>query len=114
MAGKYFDEWQVGETIAHDIRRTVTETDNLLFSTMTRRLERLAHAMDEFKRTDFTTRPFISTDEEPQNRDEIDRLTANFRDLAERTATQLNNLKQTDDLRRELVANVQAFQSPSF
>ncbi|MEO1729311.1 MAG: MaoC family dehydratase [Pseudomonadota bacterium] len=35
MAGKYFDEWQVGERITHDIRRTVTETDNLLFSTMT-------------------------------------------------------------------------------
>ena len=35
MAGKYFDEWQVGERLAHDIRRTVTETDNLLFSTMT-------------------------------------------------------------------------------
>ncbi len=35
MAGKFFDEWQVGETIEHEIRRTVTETDNLLFSTMT-------------------------------------------------------------------------------
>jgi acyl dehydratase len=35
MAGKYFDEWQVGERIAHEIHRTVTETDNLLFSTMT-------------------------------------------------------------------------------
>jgi len=35
MAGKFFDEWQVGERITHDIRRTVTETDNLLFSTMT-------------------------------------------------------------------------------
>ncbi|WP_340589125.1 MaoC family dehydratase [Erythrobacter alti] len=35
MAGKFFEEWQVGETITHDIRRTVTETDNLLFSTMT-------------------------------------------------------------------------------
>ncbi|MBT8458682.1 MAG: MaoC family dehydratase [Altererythrobacter sp.] len=35
MAGKYFDEWQVGERIEHEIRRTVTETDNLLFSTMT-------------------------------------------------------------------------------
>ena len=35
MAGKFFDEWQIGDTIAHDIRRTVTETDNLLFSTMT-------------------------------------------------------------------------------
>lgn len=31
MAGKFFDEWQVGERIEHEIRRTVTETDNLLF-----------------------------------------------------------------------------------
>ena len=35
MAGKFFDEWVVGERIEHPIRRTVTETDNLLFSTMT-------------------------------------------------------------------------------
>jgi acyl dehydratase len=35
MAGKHFDEWQVGDRIEHEIRRTVTETDNLLFSTMT-------------------------------------------------------------------------------
>ncbi|MEO1220881.1 MAG: MaoC family dehydratase [Pseudomonadota bacterium] len=35
MAGKFFDQWQVGERLQHDIRRTVTETDNLLFSTMT-------------------------------------------------------------------------------
>lgn len=35
MAGKFFDQWQVGEAIEHEIRRTVTETDNLLFSTMT-------------------------------------------------------------------------------
>ena len=35
MAGKYFDEWQVGDTLTHDIRRTVTETDNLFFTTMT-------------------------------------------------------------------------------
>ncbi|MEQ1688515.1 MAG: MaoC family dehydratase [Sphingopyxis sp.] len=35
MAGRYFDQWQVGDAITHDIRRTVTETDNLLWSTMT-------------------------------------------------------------------------------
>lgn len=35
MAGRWFDEWQVGDRIDHPIRRTVTETDNLLFSTMT-------------------------------------------------------------------------------
>ena len=35
MAGRYFDEWQIGDHIVHELRRTVTETDNLLFSTMT-------------------------------------------------------------------------------
>ena len=35
MAGKYFNQWQIGDTIVHEIRRTVTETDNLLFSVMT-------------------------------------------------------------------------------
>lgn len=35
MAGRYFDQWQVDDRIRHEIRRTVTETDNLLFSTLT-------------------------------------------------------------------------------
>jgi acyl dehydratase len=35
MAGRYFDDWTVGDTVVHEIRRTVTETDNLLFSVMT-------------------------------------------------------------------------------
>ena len=35
MAGRRFDEWTLGDTLTHDIRRTVTETDNLLFTVMT-------------------------------------------------------------------------------
>ena len=35
MPGRYFDEWQVGDTVAHAISRTVTETDNVLISTLT-------------------------------------------------------------------------------
>lgn len=35
MAGRYFDEWQVGDKVAHAVTRTVTETDNLLMSTLT-------------------------------------------------------------------------------
>ena len=35
MAGRYFDEWQVGDQVAHAITRTVTEADNLLISTLT-------------------------------------------------------------------------------
>ena len=35
MAGRFYDEWQVGDTIAHAITRTVTETDNVLITTLT-------------------------------------------------------------------------------
>jgi acyl dehydratase len=35
MAGKHFDEWKIGDKLEHEIRRTVTETDNVLFSAMT-------------------------------------------------------------------------------
>ena len=35
MAGRWFEDWKLGDTIVHEIRRTVTETDNLLFSAMT-------------------------------------------------------------------------------
>ena len=34
MAGKWFDELTVGQVFDHAIRRTVTETDNLMFSTL--------------------------------------------------------------------------------
>lgn len=35
MAGVWFDELAVGQVFHHPIRRTVTETDNILFSAMT-------------------------------------------------------------------------------
>jgi acyl dehydratase len=35
VAGLYFEEFTVGQTIEHPIRRTVTEADNTLFSVMT-------------------------------------------------------------------------------
>ena len=35
MAGRYFDEWKVGDRVEHSISRTVTETDNVLISTLT-------------------------------------------------------------------------------
>ena len=35
MAGRFFDQWTVGDTVAHALTRTVTETDNLLISTLT-------------------------------------------------------------------------------
>jgi acyl dehydratase len=35
MGGRYFEEFEIGETFNHPIRRTVTEMDNVLFSTLT-------------------------------------------------------------------------------
>ena len=35
MPGRFFDAWSEGDVIRHPITRTVTETDNLLITTMT-------------------------------------------------------------------------------
>ena len=56
MPGKYYDEWQIGEAIEHPLRRTVTETDNLLWSTMTHNPQPL-HLDEEFsKKTEYGQR----------------------------------------------------------
>lgn len=53
MAGRYFDEWQVGDVIAHAITRTVTETDNLLISTLTHNPQPLHLDHEAAKGTEF-------------------------------------------------------------
>ena len=35
MAGRYFEELEIGQVFRHDPHRTVTETDNLLMTTLT-------------------------------------------------------------------------------
>lgn len=55
MTGRAFEQWTVGDRIAHPIRRTVTETDNLLFTVMTHNpqplhLDAEAAAASEFGR----------------------------------------------------------------
>jgi acyl dehydratase len=35
MAGLWFEEFEVGRRFAHEIRRTVTDMDNILFSSLT-------------------------------------------------------------------------------
>src|SRR6266496_1030985 len=49
MAGKYFEEFTVGEVFHHQPGRTVTETDNLLFTTMTMNPQPL-HLDSEFSK----------------------------------------------------------------
>lgn len=53
MAGRWFDDWQVGARINHEIRRTVTETDNLLFSTMTHNPQPLHIDLEAAKASEF-------------------------------------------------------------
>src|ERR1700741_955197 len=49
MPGRFFDQWQVGERITHQPSRTVTETDNLMFSAMTHNMQPL-HLDAEYAR----------------------------------------------------------------
>lgn len=35
MAGLYFEEFEIGQEFVHEIRRTVTDMDNILFSSLT-------------------------------------------------------------------------------
>ncbi|MEM8695893.1 MAG: MaoC family dehydratase [Pseudomonadota bacterium] len=51
MAGKWFDELEVGQTFDHPIRRTITETDNVLFTTMTHNPAQL-HLDEEYCKTE--------------------------------------------------------------
>ncbi|MBW8783201.1 MAG: MaoC family dehydratase [Novosphingobium sp.] len=61
MAGKWFDELEIGQRFEHDIRRTVTETDNLLFSALTHN-PALLHLDEEYmKTTEYGTRIVNST-----------------------------------------------------
>ena len=41
MPGRFFEDWAIGTRITHQPSRTVTETDNLLFSAMTHNLQPL-------------------------------------------------------------------------
>ena len=50
MAGLYFEEFRVGQAFSHQIRRTVTEADNVFFSALTHNPAPL-HLDEEYCRT---------------------------------------------------------------
>lgn len=47
MPGMYYEDFKVGEVIRHEVTRTVTETDNLLITTLTMNVQPL-HLDAEF------------------------------------------------------------------
>ena len=53
MAGLYFEQFEIGHIFKHDIRRTVTETDNILFTTMTHNPAQIHLDAEYCKNTEF-------------------------------------------------------------
>ena len=82
----------------------------IMFSFTTRRITRLSNAM-----TAFLSNNALSSKDDKQAsrypatntiRDEVDQLGANFNSMADRIQQQMEELKQNDAKRRELIANV--------
>ena len=77
----------------------------LMFTLLTRRLKRLAAVMMDFEKRNFegiTLKPLPTT----RAGDEVADLNRVFYSMAARIAEQVNSLRESDRLRRELVANV--------
>jgi acyl dehydratase len=53
MPGLYFEEFSVGQTFDHPIRRTITEADNVLITTMTHNPASLHLDAEYMKKTEF-------------------------------------------------------------
>ena len=60
MPGYYYDEFAVGRVFEHAIRRTVTETDNVLFCAITHNPQPLHLDAEYARNTDFGQRVFNS------------------------------------------------------
>jgi signal transduction histidine kinase len=76
----------------------------VVFAVLTRRLRQLTREVDQFRESNFSsassfTRTVTGTDE-------IDRLSIAFGEMSERIIEQVDSLKKTDQLRRDLVSHV--------
>ena len=60
MAGLYFEEFHAGQTFEHALSRTVTEMDNVLFTTLTMNPQPL-HLDAEFAKTTEFGRPLVNS-----------------------------------------------------
>jgi acyl dehydratase len=60
MSGLYFEEFSIGQIFDHAIRRTITETDNVLLTTMTHNPAAL-HLDAEYMKTTEFGRPLINS-----------------------------------------------------
>ena len=80
-------------------------TGLLLFFWLTRRLRTLSNSMESFRQQNFSA-PVSCSVKRDGAADEIDRLGITFFEMAAHIRAQMERLRETDALRRELVANV--------
>jgi signal transduction histidine kinase len=78
----------------------------LLFFRITLRLRRLTADMETFRQSDFSASPDFLPFFTGRSGDEIDRLGSIFAQMAERIIQLIKELRQTDILRREFIANI--------
>lgn len=60
MGGRYFEEFALGQTFTHEVRRTVTDMDNILFSALTHNPAAI-HLDAEYAKTTEFGRPLINS-----------------------------------------------------
>jgi acyl dehydratase len=60
VAGKYFEQFEIGQNFVHEVRRTVTDMDNILFSTLTHNPAAI-HIDHEYAKTTEFGRPLVNS-----------------------------------------------------
>jgi signal transduction histidine kinase len=93
--------WAVAATLAFGLLAGL-----IVFRLLTRRLQRLTAAMDNFRLSDFSEPAYFQKKPALAAPDEVDRLGVTFDQMAGRIVEQIQELKQQDSLRRDLVAQV--------
>jgi two-component system, OmpR family, sensor kinase len=93
--------WMIGTSILFAILAGL-----VLFASLTGRLKRLAMVMDTFKKSDRLSQIALPVNSSDDSSDEIGRLGAAFKDMAERIEQQMEKLVNSDTMRRDLIANI--------
>jgi len=78
----------------------------IIFAFLTHRLKRISQAVSSFDVSEPWKLTSLLPDKTRRKGDEIDRLANTFRSMAEHIQIQMNELKEADNLRREMIANV--------
>ena len=76
----------------------------VVFAVLTRRLRQLTHEVDQFRDSKFTSAAAFGR--KITGTDELDRLSMAFAEMSNRIIEQVNSLKKSDQLRRDLVSHV--------